>query len=104
LRFDWCMSKVDWFNFTLINFSVNIWDTLIWAHRWPYEPIDHLIWPYPCALRAYRRLEECVCYNTFYNIALKIAPETPFKEQICYISGSNYGTWIIKLRFMQTVP
>ena len=54
------MSKVDWFNFTLINFSVNIWDTLIWAHRWPYEPIDHLIWAHPCALRAYRR-SECVC-------------------------------------------
>jgi hypothetical protein len=54
------MSKVDWFNFTLINFSVNIWDTLIWAHRWPYEPIDHLIWAHPCTLRAYRR-SECVC-------------------------------------------
>ena len=37
-------SKVDWLNFTLINnFSINIWDTLIWAHRWPYEPIDHIL-------------------------------------------------------------
>ena len=31
------MSKVDWFNFTLINFSVNIWNSLI------YERIDDLI-------------------------------------------------------------
>ena len=54
------MSKVDWFNFTLINFSVNTWDTLMWAHQWPYEPIDHLIWAHPCALRLYRR-SECVC-------------------------------------------
>jgi hypothetical protein len=54
------MSKLDWFNFTLINFSVNIWDILIWAYGWPYEPIDHLIWVHPCALRAYRR-SECVC-------------------------------------------
>jgi hypothetical protein len=30
------MSKVDWFHFTLLHFSVNIWDTLIWAHWWPY--------------------------------------------------------------------
>jgi hypothetical protein len=59
LRFD-CMSKVDWFNFTLINFSVNVWDTLIWARRWPYESIDYLIWAHTCALRAYRR-SEYVC-------------------------------------------
>jgi hypothetical protein len=37
------MSKVDWFNFTLINFSVNVWDTLI-SHMsasmtlWVYWP------------------------------------------------------------------
>jgi hypothetical protein len=54
------MSKVDWFNFTLIKFSVNIWDNLIWAHRWPSEPILHFICAHPCALRAYRR-SECVC-------------------------------------------
>ena len=54
------MSKVDWFNFTLINFSVNIWNSLIWTHRWPYEPIDDLIWAHPCALRTYRR-SGCVC-------------------------------------------
>ena len=53
------MSKVGWFNFTLINFSFNIWDTLIWVHWWPYKPIDHLIWAHPCALRAYRR-SECI--------------------------------------------
>ena len=54
------MSKVDCFNFTLINFSVNIWDILMWAHQWPYEPIGDLIWAHPSALRAYRR-SECVC-------------------------------------------
>jgi hypothetical protein len=54
------MSKVDWFNFTLINFSVDIWDTLIWTHQRFYEPIDHLIWAHPWALRAYWR-SECVC-------------------------------------------
>jgi hypothetical protein len=97
------MSKAGCFNFTLIKFSVNnIWDILIWAHLWPYEPIDHLIWAHPRALRAYRR-SECVYSNTFYNVVLKIAPENPFKEQIYYISGSNYGTWIIKLRFMRTI-
>ena len=84
------MSKVNWFNFTLVNFPVNIWDTLIWANRWPYEPIDHLIGAHPCTLRAYRR-SECVCWNTFYNVALNVAPENPFKEQIYYITGSNYG-------------
>jgi hypothetical protein len=39
------MSKVvDWFNFTLINFSVNIWDTLIMSASmtlWAYWP-SHL--------------------------------------------------------------
>jgi hypothetical protein len=54
-----CQKWID-FNFTLINFSVNVWDTLIWAHWWPYELIGHFIWAHPCALSAYRR-SEYVC-------------------------------------------
>jgi hypothetical protein len=55
------MSKMDWFNFTLINFSANIWDTLIWTHRWLYELIDHLIWAHSCALTSESIQEVRVC-------------------------------------------
>ena len=56
-----CQKWIDFtLHFTLIHFSVNIWNTLIWTHRWLYELIDHLIWAHPCALRAYR-MSECVC-------------------------------------------
>jgi hypothetical protein len=37
----------------------------------------------------------------FYNVTLKIAPENPFKEQIYYISGSNYGGLNYKTPFYE---
>jgi hypothetical protein len=50
--------KILFSNLLLIDFSASIWDALIWAHRWPYESIDGLVWAHPCALRAYRIQED----------------------------------------------